>query len=804
MDFDEQEARQILQPDLVKKYALKVLKRWPVILVSFILALGIGYAINRYATPVYLVKARITTKKFSNKPSSPIPGLIDASFFLNGTSEVYEEIPILKSPKRIEAAIDRLDFKVSYFAEGDIKTMESLTGFVYTVKVDTLINNAYPYGLPIFVNYLNLQSFQLIFEGGQWADFVKGKTYRFGEPFMLGSARLIIHNNSKGTQEGNKYFFVLNSKAQQVNHFRNRLNIQWAMKGSSMLDLSMESELPDRELQFLNAYYEVVQEFGIREKNETLENTIRFIDSQMKSITDSLLYYQSLIDELKFSHYKINVPLALPSQSTVSGSDFIFSDVNALDKKKASIQMKERYFDYLTDYFKRNSTEEVFAPSLMGLEIPLVETWVKRFIEEKLTEKIERNEANQQNPLVNREDSVRRKLEKGIFEAIHSERQQNKRTIQELDKQANFLLGSIKDVQVDFRQLAQYQRLFQLNQTLFDLFIRRKTEAAISKASATSDYDIIDVPSYSKMPIRPDTNMNLLIAAVIGLFLPIGFFLFRDLTNSRIMDKDDLLAHTQIPMLGNIAHSDFTSRLVMKEYPRSVVAESFRAVRANLKFLAPDLPNGAHTFLITSSVGGEGKTFCSLNLAFTLALGHKKVVVIGADMRKPELGNYLEMHSAKGLSTYLSGHATWDEIIFKNEVNQPHVIDAGKVPPNPSELLASERMRFLIDYLKENYDYVIIDTPPIGLVSDAMELFKYCDYSILIVRQCVTDKAALSMVNELYLDGKMKNFSVLLNDIELIRRRKSIYGGYIYGMGYGGYGYGYYQEDKKKKDKAKS
>ena len=804
MDFDDEETRQTQQPDQVKKYALKLLRRWPYIITCFIVAMAIGFAFNRYSTPVYLVKARITTKKFSNKPSSPVPGLIDASFFLNGTTEVYEEIPTLKSPKRIAAALDRLDFRVSYFAEGEIKTVESLTGFGFTVKVDTIKGNSYPYSTPIFVNARDPQTFELSIESGLWADQIKNKTYRFGEPLRLGDVQVTLQNTAATRLDGNKYFFILNNPAEQINQFRNRLNIQWAMKGSSMLDLSMESELPEREVMFLNAYYQVVQEFGIQEKNETLDNTIRFIDDQMKSITDSLLHYQSLIDELKFNNYKVNLPMGEPSGKAVSGSDYIFSDVNALDKKKADIELKERYLDYLTSYFKQNSDEEVFAPSLMGLDIPLLEGWVNKFIEEKLNDNVERNKENFQNPLVNKEDSLRRKLEKGIFEAIQSVRQLNRQSIRELDQQADFLLSSIKDVQVDFRQLAQYQRLFQLNQTLFDLFIRRKTEAAISKASATSDYDVIDVPSYSKVPIRPDKNINLLLAAALGLFFPISFFLLTDLTNKRIMDKDDLQAHTQIPMLGNIAHSDFPSRLVMKDYPRSVVAESFRAVRANLKFLAPDRTGGAHTFLVTSSVGGEGKTFCSLNLAYTLALGHKKVIVIGADMRKPELGNYMENNRDKGLSTYLAGYATWDEIIYKNEENQPDFIDAGKVPPNPSELLASERMRLLINYLKENYDYVIIDTPPIGLVSDAMELFKYCDYNILIVRQGVTDKAALGMVNELYLEGKLKNFSVLLNDIELLRRRKSIYGGYVYGMGYGGYGYGYYQEDKKKKDKAKS
>lgn len=801
--IDEEEVRETQQTDQVKKYALKLLRRWPYILVFFLISVAVGYAVNRYATPVYLVKARITTKKYSKAPNTPIPGLVDASFFLSGTIEVYEEIPILKSPNRIEAAVSRLDLNVSYFANGLIKTMESTRGYGFGVKIDSITGN-YPSGVPIFVNMETDEIFQLVIENSSWNDEVKGKKFRFNQSITLGNAAIRIIRSGDRNTEKDKYYFVLNRKSDLVGQYRNKLNIDWAMKGSAMLDIRIQSELPDRDLQFLNAYYDVVQEFAILEKNETLDNTIRFIDEQMKSITDSLLYYQSLIDELKLNSSKLNVPLTLSTASpTGSGSDYIFTKLQELDQKKAEIQLQERYFDYLTDYFKKKSNEEIFAPSLMGLNIPLVEGWVNQYIGEKLKDKYYRNEANLQNPLVSREDSLRRKLEKGIFEGIANERQRSRQTLRELDKQSEFLLRSVKDVQVDFRQLAQYQRLYQLNQTLFDLFIRRKTEAAISKASATSDYQVIDEPSFSKSPIKPDKKTNLMIAAAIGLILPVGFLLFVDITNKRIMDKDDLLAHTQIPILGNVAHSEYPSRLVMKEHPRSVVAESFRAVRANLKYLAANVSTNAQTFLVTSSIGGEGKTFCSLNLAFTLALAQKKTIVLGADLRKPELANYLHLYSEKGLSAYLAGYAKLEELIIRGEKNQPDFIDAGKVPPNPSELLSNERMPLLIQYLKDQYDYIIIDTPPIGLVSDAMELFKYCDYNILIVRQGVTHKAALDMVNELYLDGRLKNFTVIFNDIELIRKRSSIYGGYVYGMGYGGYGYGYYEEDKGKNGNGK-
>jgi capsular exopolysaccharide synthesis family protein len=776
----------------LKKYFFKLLRRWPIILAVFLLFTSGGYILNRYATPVYAVKARITTKKYSDKPNTPVPGLVDANFFLSGLTEMYEEIPTLKSPKRIEGAIEKLDFRVSYFAKGLIKTnSESTRGVGFDVTIDSIANASYPHGVPIFVNYVSDTRFELEIDDEVWSKVVHKKKYFFDKSFNLGSARLhITHTNGK-TAERDKYYFVLNRKGDLVNEYSRKLNISWSMRGSAMLDLRIETESPEKDLKFLNAYYEVVEEMGLEEKNETLDNTIRFIDVQMKIVTDSLVYYQELIDGMKLENRKLSL-----------GAEYIYSKLNELDQKKADILFNERYFDYLIDYFQNKRDSDVFAPSLIGLNIPPLEGWVNQYIGAKLKDKYERNESNSQNPLINREDSLRRKLEKGIYESISSARLRNKQSLVEFERQADQLYSSVRDVQTDFRELSRYQRMYQLNQTLFDLFLRRKTEAAISKASATSDYKVIDAPTYSRTPIKPNEDTNLLIAAALGLILPIGFFLIKDVTNSKVMDKDDLQSHTQIPLLGNVAHSEYASNMIISEHPRSVVAESFRAVRANLKYLVANINSDAHTFLITSSVGGEGKTFCSLNLAYTLAVSQKKTILIAADLRKPQLTNYINGKTgAKGLSEYLAGLAEINEVVVAGNQDAPAYIDAGNVPPNPSELLASERMATLIEHLKKHYEYIIIDTPPIGLVSDAMELFKYTDYNVLIVRQQVTHKTALDMINELYMEGKLKNFTVLFNDIELNRSRGSYYGGYLYGMGYSGYGYGYYQEDGKKKKK---
>jgi capsular exopolysaccharide synthesis family protein len=426
---------------------------------------------------------------------------------------------------------------------------------------------------------------------------------------------------------------------------------------------------------------------------------------------------------------------------------------------------------------------------------------VSQYIQQKQQDKIYRNKGNFKNPLVNREDSIRKRLEKNIFEALRSYSAVNSQKIKEINQKNNFLMGSISELQGEMRDLNRAKRLFDLNQNLFDLFLQRKTEAAISKASATSDYQLIEAPSYSSNPVRPNSERNLLVAMALGLLLPVAFFFIKDFTNPRIMDRDDLDRNSDMPLLGNIAHKVIDTNTIVKDKPKSLVAESFRALRANMKYLQGKDKKQAKTFMVTSSVSGEGKTFCSLNLAYTLAAAGRKTLLIGADMRKPNLTDFIEAYPDKGLSEYLAGYAEKEEVVINGETKNLWFVGAGAVPPNPSELLASEKMNQFMLEVREEFDAIIIDTSPIGLVADAMELLPHVDHTLLIVRQEVSMKQALAMVNNLYNEAKIKPMSVIFNDIQLRKRGYGYYGGYIYGMGYGGYGYGYYDEDRLKKRK---
>jgi capsular exopolysaccharide synthesis family protein len=320
--------------------------------------------------------------------------------------------------------------------------------------------------------------------------------------------------------------------------------------------------------------------------------------------------------------------------------------------------------------------------------------------------------------------------------------------------------------------------------------LEKRAEASITKASNISDHKIIDSPRLeSKLPIKPNTTLIYVISVMLGIFLPTFgisvFFLF----NNKILDKKDIDQITSIPLLGKIMHNDSGYNLVNANSPKSGIAESFRSIRTNIQYLASDKKE--KVIGITSSVGGEGKTFVAMNLASIFSITGGKTVLIGADMRKPKIFNDFNLSNDKGLSSYLSNQNTKDEVIQKTNFENLDIILSGPIPPNPSELLSLEKMKDFIEELKKTYQHIIIDTPPIGLVTDGLILMKHCDVNIYVVRQNFTTKDMLNNFNETVIQNDVVNMNLIINDISNDRTS------YGYGYGYGNtYGYGYYTEDQ--------
>ncbi|MDX1627560.1 MAG: polysaccharide biosynthesis tyrosine autokinase, partial [Fulvivirga sp.] len=342
------------------------------------------------------------------------------------------------------------------------------------------------------------------------------------------------------------------------------------------------------------------------------------------------------------------------------------------------------------------------------------------------------------------------------------------------------LQAEIKLLPTAERQFIHINRMYEINENLYIFLMEKRAEAAIMKASTTPDVKVVDPPMVSGGKISPQTSRNFGIAVILTIIIPVLFLYFKEFFNTKILYKEDIDEFTTIPFLGLIGHDNSTGNLIVDKNPRSAVAESFRTVRSNINFFTAD--KRKKVILITSSISGEGKTFCSINLASVIALSGKKTVIVGADLRRPKLFNDFDLNNNVGVSNYLINTASFDDIVQHTGIENLDLISSGAVPPNPSELLMNKNMDKLIDELKDKYDYIILDTPPIGLVTDALILMKYADLTVYLVRQNYTPKGSIMSTQEMYESGQLNDICILFNDVKVQK--------YGYGYGYG-YNYGY-------------
>jgi capsular exopolysaccharide synthesis family protein len=355
----------------------------------------------------------------------------------------------------------------------------------------------------------------------------------------------------------------------------------------------------------------------------------------------------------------------------------------------------------------------------------------------------------------------------------------------------------LKKQPVNERLLLGIKRKFTLNDNIYTYLLEKRAEAGIKKASILSDARVLDAAGLSGVAnISPKYKQNLIIGVIIGVLIPLALILLFDYLNVKILDRKEIEDNTVAPILGSIGHNTTNTELVVNEKPRSSITESFRSIKTNLQFVTGE--EGCKVISITSGVSGEGKTFCSINLASVYATLNKKTVLVGLDLRKPKVHKEFGISNDLGVTNYLIGKASLKDIIIQTEIGNLDIIPAGTPPPNPNQLLESKEFKEFISTLKANYDIIIIDTPPVALVSDAVYISTFCDATIFVIRLKYTTRQVYNIINDLYENRGLKNILIALNDV----KHRGYYGygdyGYSYGYGYGygyGYNYGGYYED---------
>lgn len=769
----------------IKNLIYKFLGKWHWFVACLAVALVIAFYVNRFSQRTYEIKTSVLIKD----EKSVLDDRFSAIGMDNTQYKISNEIGVLKSYQMTQRALLRLDFQTDYFLESRFYAVDLYKSSPFIVVIDTSVTQ--PVQAKFFVSFTSEDEFDLTIdeENVGFYDF-KEKKYtgtsshvKFKKHCKLFekittkdfSFIVIPHSNENRSRFiGEKLSFAFNTPESLIGRYRN-FSVT-SDKSSSIISISIKGTNVSRMVDFANTLTNEYLQKGVERKNLIAENTIKFIDSQVGEISDSLNY-----SETKLQNYR--------SQNRVMNVDFqaqqAISALEELKNQRAEILVKSRYYDYLKQYLTDNNDgQNLAAPSSMGINDPVLNSLISELLK-MFNDRLEMMyNSKKENPYIASMDIRIKSMKQNINENVENLRNATNISLQDIDQRISQVSERVNKLPETQRQLFGFERQFKLNDALYTYLLTKRSEMQIAKAAYLPDNEVLDIARDSEYSvISPNTRRNFIIAFFLGLGIPLAFFLLKDYLNDKVSGNEDVEKITDLPILGHIIRNKSKSKTAAFDNPMCLTAESIRSIRANFQFVANE--KKSNVVLVTSSMMSEGKSFTSINLALSFAQNNKRCVILCFDLRKPKIKYYLNIDSDKGVSSFLSSDIDVDDVTNKAIFPNLDVITAGPVPPNPMELISGDRTKQLFDQLKLKYDYIFVDTPPIGMVADAILLLKYSDVNIYVVRHNWTLKKMLSNVVSNIRKRGITNFNIIINDIPAVSKLR----GYSQAYGYGAYSY---------------
>ena len=748
--------------------------------IALFIALGIAYGINRWSEEVYTVSSSLLIK--DEESLGELRGaeqFMPGSGIFNSRQNLKNEIGILKSYSLNYDVIKELpELWVAYTSVGKrgIAEKQLYKNSPFRVVYDSLNHQSKGQRIDIKVESKD----EFIISVGDTVE----RRIKFGESYQdqFYDFSIVLRNGYVfDPDNSNKYYFWFESMETLANRYRSRLSVSPIEEAASLVTLSTSGFSARQEADYLNKLMQVYINKGLDLKNITADSTISFINEQLDFISDSLNQAEGRLENFKINNELMDLS---------SKASLVQSKIGRFENERFNIEFESKYYKYLLEYINsRDRSGEVVSPTLIGINDPTLSRMVNEFAllqhqKQQISFSL-RNELPAVNLLEDQIDEARKSLLENVeysLKILNALETDVQNSIDLVEKEISELPGKE-------RQLVNIQRKFDLNNTIYNYLLEKRAEAEIAKASNVADNRIIDYAyTFNASRIEPNERQNYIMALILGLLLPAVLLVAIDFLNNKIIDSRDIEKVTDIPLLGFIGHSAVKSEIPVMDSPGSILAESFRSIRARLKYFA--IADGSKVIAITSTISGEGKTFISANIAAISAMLEKKVLLVGLDLRKPKLHNILETDNSIGLSTYLIGETGYDDIIFKTKIDNLYFCPSGPVPPNPAELIDSDKMIKFFARARKEYDFIFVDTPPVAIVTDTLLLAAHIDINLFVVRQRYSSKNTLDLINDLKVQGELKNLAILVNDINLSGYYSS---GIRYGStrGYSGLYYGY-------------
>ena len=778
-----------------KNIYYKTLTAWPYVIVSIILFVSIAAVINLFSEDVFEVE----TVLFSQENKNPLASTgVSLAFNLGQDNIMENRVAVASSFSHNLEIAKKIGWEVTYFEKSNyLVDSELYKNAPYKVIFDKTHNQPISilFDIKFKENRFTLNTRDNIdqyiiynFNNGKAKvvkelDFID-KPFAFNEWITSDVARfkLVPNNDSFERIEGHSFNFV---SYESIARKMSKTSTYEVEQRSNILKITSKGNNPKKLADYLNASSNQLKLYELEEKNIMAENTIKFIDDQLLEITESLKLSGSLLETFRSDN--LIVDMATESSKTLE-------QYMTLINQKSEILLERSLLNYIIDFLESKVGYSAMAiPSLTGINDPIVNKLTSNIIDQFAKIKGYQFTMSTDNPIYLELEKQIDFTIKNLKFAIENSLDKSTIVLNALEIRTAKIKDKIEQLPIVEQQFANIQREYEANSKQFELLLANRTQAGIAKASNLPDTRVIDKALYKGIkPIGPERIKNLLIAFIIGLFFPSGIIFLKDFLNTKIMNRSEIISLTNIPILAMIPRSDHNSNLAVFERPRSPVAEAFRVLRSKIPYYTNDIDKRGKVIMVTSSIPGEGKTYVSINLASALSLNEEKTILVGLDLRKPKIIEDFGINNNFGVSSYLSGISkNIDEIIQHSGFDNLDIISAGPIPPNPSELINKQIFVEFISLLKEKYKNIIIDTPPIMLVADSLQIAKHVDVTVYMCRYNYTQKELLTFLNEQNDSKAVQNIGIVFNDI-----KDAIGYGYGYGYGYGNtYGNTYGEND---------
>jgi tyrosine-protein kinase Etk/Wzc len=740
-----------------KKFYFRMLGKWYWFVSSIFIGLLVAFLYNRYMPPEYSIQSSLIVNQYES-------GIKRLNLSQNIGNERNIDVLSQDHAGRLTSYIlslntlESLEWNISWFRKTLLYGKDLYNNEPF--RVILLPNKTNLTEVPVFITKISDTEFQLDVDAktkiGSLTIPVKfSQKGKFGEPFENKDFNIIIEKVGGVFVDGKRFYFVINNLNKLALQYQKKLKVISNEKKPDMMEVIFSENNAERGVDFLNRLEQTYVNYGLTEKNRVAENTMKFIDSQLKNVTDSLSFSAN-----RFTNFRTHAQAIDLNQE----GGLVMQKQEALETERAALESRLAYLRELrNDMNDVKLMKQVVVPSVFGITDQTINTLVTRLSDLYSRREVLSFSVQEKAPSLILLDKEIQLTNNMLAQNINTLLTNTETELDNLIRRAGGFSSQLSLLPRTEQQLSSLKRSFDLNNELYTFLLKMRAESAITYASNQPDVKVLDPARIeTTKKTSPMTLFSYLVGLILGIFVPISTFISIDLISSSIQSKEDVEEITNLPVAGMIVHNKGKKDLVVLENPRSNITESFRLLRTNLKYIMAG--DDKKVIAVQSTISGEGKSFVSMNLASVLAMNNLKVLLVGVDMRMSTLHNSLKSSNKKGLSTYLSLQDKFDDIIESTPIGNLCYVPSGPIPPNPAELLENVQFERFIIEAKSRFDYIVLDSPPISLVADGIITGRHADVNLFVIRFRYSSKEQVKFINEHDMRKTLPNLALVLND----------------------------------------